>query len=137
VICASARANRPRRTAQDVRDLPDRQVRPVAQHQHGPLTRGQLCQRPAEFREVVDFPERTCRLMIGLVACRWWRQFCFVPGAAVSIAERQVDQDPAGIGRRVIHRSHLVPPPCYSQKGLLDQVLGVPGISCHQVAGAE
>ena len=37
----------------------------------------------------------------------------------------------------MIHRPYLVPPPGYPQESLLDQVLGLPGVPGHQIAGAQ
>src|SRR5579859_6648111 len=60
-----------------------------------------------------------------------------LPGPAASVMQYQVDQDPTGVGGRVVHGPHPAPPPSYLEQRFLNQVLGVLGISRHQVAGAQ
>ena len=125
-------------TAEDVRDLGDGQVLPVAQHQHGALPRRKLSQRPAELREVIDLPQRPQRALVcGVDAGVLRPQFRLPPRPAASIIQHEIDQDTAGVGGRMIHRPHPVPPPGHPQERLLDQVLGVPHVPRHQIAGAQ
>jgi hypothetical protein len=124
--------------AEDVGDLGDGQVTPVAQDQDGALAHGQPRQRPAELGQVFDLPQGLCGARVGHLDRSLARlQLGLLPGAAVGAAQDEIDQDPAGVGDRVIHRPHPAPPPRHAQQRLLGHVLGVLAVPRHQIASTQ
>src|SRR5215469_7673020 len=110
-----------------------------------PSTSATVCSRPAR-----SWSRRSSRFLvlpgfIGMVISPYHHAGALPMSSSGSggssrtgrLGDGEIDQNPPGIRHRVIHYPHPVPPPGNPDERLLNQILGGPGITGHQMASAE